>query len=149
MCVHLVDCKPYALFTRWKMSNFLHRPPMSSTLNIQETSKPLCQRAQSGLYYDAYLSGARGAKQLVVEKTHAIFLGSSSLIFSTIAPTSVRSSSLCKRFSSITGVKPVVDFHLVFIAWCKTINCLNEINERQAVMIDLMHDFWSIRGPCL
>lgn len=78
-----VDCSPYALFITWKTSKDLQSFAISSTL-----------------------SEARGAKQLLVLKTHAIFSGFSSMIFFSSELKSVLSSSPTRIFSIIIGVKP-------------------------------------------
>ena len=53
-----------------------------------------------------YLSGTRGAKQLVVVITQTMFSAPSSVILSSITGMLVFSSSPTKRFSITTGWKP-------------------------------------------
>jgi len=54
----------------------------------------------------ADLSGTRGAKQLVVVMTHAMFSAPSRLIAARIASISVLSSSPSRLFSNTTGTSP-------------------------------------------
>ena len=68
-----------------------------------------------------YLSIALGAKQLVVEKMHAMFSLFNSEIFKFNIFKSVLNSSPTRIFSIMTGVNPLA-------------------------ITDLMHDFWSILG---
>eukprot|EP01136_Pigoraptor_vietnamica_P011234 Opistho-1_new@3589 len=97
-CMHLDDCTPYALLTTWGTSRAAHTSPTSTTL-----------------------SGARGAKQLVVVMTQATREGSPNPSIARAMPSrSVRSSSPSSTHGTISGFRP-------------------------AAKMALKHDFWSMR----